>query len=114
MLARNYADLLADADIRERRFGLLKCLDRYHSRELGALARQLGSHPGAQQSIVPGAGVERRVQPISGAHGKPRASACPPRPGPVAPSTRVHSPRLRAPDAAPLRPAPTKAALQRG
>lgn len=35
MLARNYADLLADADIRERRFGLLKCLDRYHSRELG-------------------------------------------------------------------------------
>ncbi|WP_353627764.1 hypothetical protein [Ralstonia pseudosolanacearum] len=114
MLARNYADLLADADIRERRFGLLKCLDRYHSREFGGPGTTARQPPGAQQSIVPGAGVERRVQPISGAHGKPRASACPPRPGPVAPSTRVHSPRLRAPDAAPLRPAPTKAALQRG
>ncbi|MET2527601.1 T6SS amidase immunity protein Tai4 family protein [Ralstonia pseudosolanacearum] len=53
MLARNYADLLADADIRERRFGLLKCLDRYHSRELGALARQLVSHPGHNNPSCP-------------------------------------------------------------
>ncbi|MHA6908397.1 T6SS amidase immunity protein Tai4 family protein [Ralstonia pseudosolanacearum] len=53
MLARHYADRLADAAIRERRFGLLKCLDRYHSRELEALTRQLVSHPGHNNPSCP-------------------------------------------------------------
>ncbi|QUP55564.1 hypothetical protein GO998_17360 (plasmid) [Ralstonia syzygii] len=45
-LARNYANPLAEAEVKRRCFDRLKCLDLYHSRELEALARQLVIHPG--------------------------------------------------------------------
>ncbi|MFD1556797.1 type VI secretion system amidase immunity protein Tai4 [Paraburkholderia silviterrae] len=44
-LARDYHNPLADAEIKDVRFDMLKCLDLYHSKELDAQVRRLVSKP---------------------------------------------------------------------
>ncbi|WP_408585772.1 type VI secretion system amidase immunity protein Tai4 [Paraburkholderia bannensis] len=44
-LARDYRNPLADAEIKDVKFDLLKCLDLYHSKELDTAVRQLVIHP---------------------------------------------------------------------
>nr|WP_311674493.1 MULTISPECIES: type VI secretion system amidase immunity protein Tai4 [Paraburkholderia] len=44
-LARDYHNPLADAEIKDVKFDLLKCLDLYHSKELDAAVGRLVIHP---------------------------------------------------------------------
>ena len=44
-LARDYANPLAESEVKGVRFDLLKCLDLYHSKELDAQVKRLVIHP---------------------------------------------------------------------